>query len=185
MGTSKLLLEVGGQTLIDVVLRGWRDSNVDATVVVVRADDAELVDRCQRWGVDVAVAESEPPEMRDSLVIGLDYIELRRQPRATDAWLVAPADLPGMNATIVDQVLASYDPARPRITVASVAGRRRHPVLLPWSEAGVFRNDPVGGGLDGFLEQKSARIDIVELDSRAALDDLDTPADLRRWTNGG
>jgi len=183
MGARKLLLDVGGHAMIDAVLQSWCASAVDSTVVVARADDAELIDRCRRFNILLVATHADPPEMRDSLVIGLGHIERLCHPQATDAWLVAPADLPGLTAAAINEVLSQYDPEKPRIVAASVDGRRRHPVLLPWSEAAAFRSGPAIGGLDYFLSRRSAMIDNVELDGRAALDDIDAPDDLLRWTS--
>ena len=43
MGAPKLLLPLGDSTVIEHVLAAWTASPVTRTVVVVRADDAELL----------------------------------------------------------------------------------------------------------------------------------------------
>jgi molybdenum cofactor cytidylyltransferase len=45
MGAPKLLLPLGDRPVIDWVLAAWTASRVTRTVVVVRADDAPLLER--------------------------------------------------------------------------------------------------------------------------------------------
>ncbi|MCA9238238.1 MAG: NTP transferase domain-containing protein [Planctomycetales bacterium] len=184
MGASKLLLPMRGATLIDAVLRAWIESAVTQTVVVVRAADVALAERCRRHDVHVVAVDAEPREMRDSLEIGLQYAARRFAPQVDDAWLVAPADLPGLNAKSINAVLARYEPAAPRVVIPLGDGRPGHPVLLPWSEAAAFRSMRGAGGLDCFLRDRPAgKTDAFEPVDGVVRGDLDTPDDLRRWTS--
>lgn len=181
MGQSKLLLRVKGRLLIDTVLEAWIDSAITHTIVVVRADDAPLIKQCRQHAVQVVEADPPPREMRDSIEIGLQEVARQFAPRAHDAWIVAPADLPGLTPAAVDEVVSRYDPATPRIVIPCQGGRQGHPVLLPWRAAALFLDASDAGGLDRFLAaQPVERLDAFESPAALVQADLDTPEDLRR-----
>ncbi|MCC6492196.1 MAG: NTP transferase domain-containing protein [Pirellulales bacterium] len=178
MGAAKLLLPVGDATLIDLVLRAWIPSRVSRIVVVVRGDDLPLRQRCQAYDVDLVAAPASTPDMKASVQCGLQHIARHYAPALVDAFLVAPADLPELSPALIDQVLRAYDPFRPAPVVPVAAGRRGHPLLLPWSLAPlVFALTPeqgVNALLDRLPHQE------VQWPAAASFDDLDAPADLDR-----
>jgi molybdenum cofactor cytidylyltransferase len=178
MGVPKLLLPHDGRTIIERVLESWTDSHVDHVVVIVRADDTRLANLCRSFNVHVVTAATPPAEMRVSIEIGLDCISDRWSPRPTDAWLVAPADLPLLSPQSINRVLASYRRDSPRVVLPVVNGRRGHPVLLPWSMVERVRGLASGEGLDSLI--RSAAVEEVNCGDPGVLEDVDTPADYER-----
>jgi molybdenum cofactor cytidylyltransferase len=133
MGRPKLLLPDGEVTVIETVLTAWQASRVTQTVVVVRQDDQALAETCRQHNVSVVIPDKDPPEMKDSVVAALDYLRNSWQPRDSDVWLLAPADLPDLSPAVIDLLLQSYE-ADPSDTVVPIHdGRRGHPVLFRWS----------------------------------------------------
>jgi len=94
MGSDKLLLPYEGRPIIDRVIDAWIGGGVDQVVVVVRADHTALLHHLQDWDVRVAAIDAPLPEMLDSVRAGLSQISKEFSPRDSDAWLLAPADLP-------------------------------------------------------------------------------------------
>lgn len=178
MGAAKLLLEVGGAPIIEVVARAWLDSTVYRVVVVAREQDESLVDRCRRLGADVVATRSDPAEMRDTIEIGLDYVESRYNPEATDAWLVTPADIPGITRESIDTLISAYSVLAPRVLVPWVNAKRGHPVVLPWWSVAAFRASPRDQGLDAFVRRSDPQL--VRFDDHGLVMDVDTPEDYRR-----
>jgi len=202
MGDPKLLLTWGSGTVIESVLAAWCASRVDRIVTVVRGDDAQLADICRRAGADVAVPETPPPEMKDSVASGLRHIQERYAPGADDAWLLAPADMPDLSSLVIDRLLAEHaeweraaksemgrrsakpasegrDSARVApILVASFQGKRGHPVLFPWALAREVPLLAPHEGVNALLERHVVRE--VACGDASILDDLDTPAQYRR-----
>lgn len=178
MGRPKLLLPLGGGTLVEHVLAAWRASRVAATIVVVHPDDATLADVCRRAGAEVVVPATPPADMKASIMHGLDRVASAHAPTDRDAWLMAPADMPGINAALIDTVIGAYDSAAPRVVVAKVAGKRGHPVLFPWLLAGEVSQLRIDEGVNALL----ARQPPVEIswDDAGALVDIDSPTDYRR-----
>lgn len=178
MGTHKLLLPFGEQTVIERVLASWLASRVDRVVVIVRPGDREVSEIGQRMGADVVAPGSTPAEMKDSVALGVAHIEESFSPVASDAWLLAPADMPRLDASVIDRLLETYHPDRPATLVPVSSGRRGHPVLLPWSRAAEVHTLPVGKGINSLIQ--AGQIVEVELQDAGIHDDLDTPEDYRR-----
>jgi molybdenum cofactor cytidylyltransferase len=178
MGAPKLLLPLAGRAVIDHVLAAWTTSAVTRTVVVVRADDAELLARCRQFDVDVITPPSPPPDMKASVQHALTHIAAAYQPAERDAWLLAPADQPRLSARIVDQLLQAYDPASPIAIAPTWRGERGHPTLLPWSTARDVHQLAPEDGVNSLVERLQVRD--IDCGTPTVLDDLDNLADYDR-----
>src|SRR5438105_1210963 len=97
MGRPKLLLPWQGKTLLEHVLEAWKASRVRATFVVVRPDDEPLIKVAEAAGAIVLRPPLPPPDMRASVCFGVGEIRQMFSPQDSDAWLVAPADLPRLS----------------------------------------------------------------------------------------
>lgn len=180
MGCPKLLLPWGDSTVIEQVLSAWRASGVEQIAVVVRPGDTELAHCCRQSGVDVVVPHADPAEMKDSVRLGLQWIRSRYDPRPTDAWLLAPADMPQLTATLVDRVRAAYAPQQPTLCLPlDASGRRGHPALFPWSLVGEVEGLRAGESIKDLLTRHP--VCEVAVDETALFTDLDTPEDYQRW----
>jgi molybdenum cofactor cytidylyltransferase len=178
MGAPKLLLPLHGKPLIEHVLAAWVASSVTRTVVVVRRDDKELIDRCRAFSVDLVAATEPPRDMKASVQLALDHLAAEYAPLAIDAWLLAPADIPGLSAWVIDRVLLAYDLQRPQATVATFGGRRGHPLLLPWSWACEVAQLEPDEGINSILERLP--VDEVMCDGGSNSYDVDTPTEYVR-----
>ena len=106
MGQPKLLFLRGG-TVIEHVLRVWRDSGVEQVVMVVHPLDDRLAELGAAGGASVVRPETPPPDMKASVRLGLQWVATAG-PLACDAWLLAPADMPGLTATAIASLVAAY-----------------------------------------------------------------------------
>lgn len=180
MGQDKLLLPWGEATVIESLLAAWRASGVDEIVVVTRRDQTPIHALC--GDATIVTPAIAPPEMKDSVGAALDYIRKSFAPHDSDVWLLAPADMPRLDANVVTQVLNAHDPASPTIVVPTSSGKRGHPVLFPWSCAEAVELLSAEEGVNKLLD----RFPVRELDCAAAgiHDDLDTPEDYERLRDG-
>jgi molybdenum cofactor cytidylyltransferase len=181
MGRPKLLLPIGGRPLILHTLAAWQNCCALRVIVVVRPDDEALAEVVRAAGADVVIPPAAPPDMKASLCYGLAHIEQHFQPTAGDAWLVAPADMPGLSPRIIAALLTDFSTNSPgRVIVPTLAGRRGHPVLLPWSLAAQLRELPASEGLNALIERSQPyRLPCDHLEPAAgAFADIDTPDDL-------
>jgi molybdenum cofactor cytidylyltransferase len=179
MGTAKLLLPLGGKTIIENTMDAWRSSGVDRVLVVARADDAPLAALVRACGATCLPADPPPPDMKASVQAGLNYLAAIEQPATGDVWLTAPADLPSFSGEVVRRLLAAHNPDSPRVLVAGHEGRRGHPALFPWSFADELAKLAPDEGRNRLVERSGALI--VECGMEALCADLDTPDDYRRW----
>jgi molybdenum cofactor cytidylyltransferase len=115
--------------------------------------------------------------MKCSVLIGLDRLKCF-QPDLLDAWLLAPADLPGITSEVITQLCRHYDAAPGSIVAPIQEGRRGHPVVFPWSAAGAIAELPADRGIDAIV--KSRPVMEVSIDVPGLLEDLDTPEDYAR-----
>ena len=191
MGGQKLLLPWRGKTVIEAVIDAWRASRVDRVVVVVRPDDTELAAVVRACGVHMVIPPEPPPEMKDSVLHGLDYVRATCHPAESDAWLLAPADMPGLSPKIIDRLLDEREAADgtrsapatlAEILIPAFGGKRGHPVLFPWSLASEVMQLPAGEGLNALVSRGPLRL--IECEDPAILADLDTPEDYRRLHEG-
>jgi molybdenum cofactor cytidylyltransferase len=181
MGAPKLLLPWGDRTLIEQTLAAWRRSRVDRIVVIAPPGADELAQVCSAAGATVVVPASQPAEMKDSILLGLNYVATNVAPTAADAWLLAPADMPELSTAVIDHLLASHRPDQPKILVPTLAGRRGHPVLFPWPLAEKVHQLEPDEGLNALVGREGARE--IPCDAAAnptAFEDIDTPADYQK-----
>jgi molybdenum cofactor cytidylyltransferase len=182
MGQPKLLLPWRGSSMIEAQLAAWRASRVTATIVIVHPEDAQLAAVCRRAGAEVVVAETAPPTMKASVLLGLDHLIKQYAPRQGDAWLLAPADMPMLSEQLIDQVLAAYDPDHPQIMVPQYHSERGHPVLFPWRLVEEVRGLSADEGLN-VLRRRHGGTQVQVADA-GILADIDTPAEYQRLHGG-
>lgn len=172
LGGDKLLLPCRGETILECVLRAWKNSDVSKIIVVIRKNDQPAAAIARRMGVDVICPENNPRDMKASVQAGLKYAEENHAPLDEDVWMLAPADMPRLTAADVNGVLAEHDSEVPAIIVPEFDGQAGHPVLFPWAmRRQVFQlND--GEGINLLVRRSPSRR--IVLSSRRCLEDVDT-----------
>ena len=75
MGRPKLLLPLGGLTILERVVSAARMGGASRSVVVVRPDDADLANAGRAAGADVVRLPAATPDMRATVIAGLNWIE--------------------------------------------------------------------------------------------------------------
>lgn len=183
MGAPKLLLPWNGKTIIEGVLAAWRASNVSHVIMVVHPDDHRLAELGRACGADLVVPASAPRDMKQSVQFALARAE-SYGPRADDCWLLAPADVPTLDAALIDRLISVYreqssSVGRETNVWAPCHGERRgHPVLFRWSIAADVELLAADEGINQLVARGPlARVDVPE---SMILADLDTPEDYRR-----
>ena len=181
MGRPKLLLEIGGQTVIARVVGALRDGGVDAVVVVVPPPQQEGAERLARLaaeaGAIVEVLTSPTTDMRATIEQGIARLDRL----APEGILIVPGDSVGLRGPLVAEVIARFRSDPSRIVVPVREGRRGHPLALPWREALAIAHLPPNVGVNALLQARSALVDPVEVLTTGHDADLDTPDDYRRW----
>jgi molybdenum cofactor cytidylyltransferase len=186
MGRPKLSLPLGGRTVVECVVAALRQGGVDEVLVVVGPTDPGLAALAKGAGASVLRLPDVTADMRATVEMGLHLLEERFHPRPDDAWLLAPADHPALDAEVVRRLLAAYA-ARPSqsIIIAVHERRRGHPILIAWRHVSDIRAHPSGKGINDYLRLQQEQIMEVPAPSAAVLWDLDTPDDYERFAGYG
>ena len=180
MGQPKLLLPLGGATVIERVLTVLDHPAIGARCVVVRASDAPLTDAVRRAGGLVLHPPVDPPDMRASVSFALETIQRDFSPRDDDGWLLVPADHPVLDRGLIEALLSAWQREQPLVLVPRVGNRRGHPTLFRWSLAREVPRIPADLGLNWLLSNHAREVCELSVEGDAALMDLDTPEDYER-----
>lgn len=178
MGAPKLLLPWRGKTLVEHVIAAWRASRVRATFAVVRPDDDKLARVAEAAGAIVVRPPLPPPDMRTSVCFGLGEIGRLFSPTSTDAWLVAPADMPRLSTAVIDRLITEHERNPATALVPVVAGQRGHPLLVPWSWRDRVKQLGADQGLNVLLKAGATlQVECGDLVAAASFGDVDTWAE--------
>jgi molybdenum cofactor cytidylyltransferase len=182
MGQPKLSLLVGGRTVLERLVSALKLGGVERILVVVGAHVHELAVIAKAAGAEALQLTSDTPDMRATVVAGLDHIAATDRPSPDDAWLLAPADHPGVTATLVRGLLvAGTESAGVEVIVPTYNGRRGHPTLIRWRYADDIRKLPTGQGINAFLQSPGLEVRELPVTEPGAVLDLDTPEDYARF----
>jgi molybdenum cofactor cytidylyltransferase len=95
-----------------------------------------------------------------------------------DAVVVLLADMPCIQGGHIDQLIAAFDPERPKIVVPMKEGRRGNPILWPRSYFAEMQAVEGDVGARDLLRRHADQIEAVTFDDDAIFADVDTPAEL-------
>ena len=186
MGQPKLLLPLGGQTVIEHTLRAMKVAGVNHVLVVVGPHVADLGRVVENADAHALVLGAETAEMRSTIERGLGWIEERFRPAAHDLIVLTPGDQPLIGPNVLGSLFAalSENPDR-SITVPTFEGKRGHPLVFQWTHAAPIRALPAGAGVNKYLRDQTGVLLEVPVASVDILSDLDTPEEYaeltRRW----
>ncbi len=180
MGRPKLLLPMGGQTLLHHLLAAVRDGHVSRAVVVVRPDDFDLAEAARGAGAEVVRLPAATPDMLATVRAGLDWIETSLPAAERYGFYLIPADHPFLSPAAFDGLSAAIERRRASIVVPVHEGRRGHPVWIAWSHVPAIRAIPDGQGLNEYLRTQLAVTEEVPWATAEVLLDVDTPVDYEK-----
>lgn len=185
MGRPKLILSIGGRTVIARVVSALREGGASPVVVVAPPRGAPalaaIVVEAEDAGALVVVPDEQPADMRASVERALSALECRDlAPRTI---LLVPADSPGLTAESVARVIEAAAAEPDRVIIPTANGRRGHPVAIPWGLALSIRGLPSGVGVNALVGLQNGAVVEIEIGDPGVTDDLDTPEDFRRWAS--
>lgn len=181
MGRPKLLLPLGGRSVLECVIAAVKEAGVDTVLVVVGPHVRELLPVAREAGASVLELDEETADMRTTVQHGLDWLERHCEPSPDDQWLLLPADHPTLDPEIVRAVLqARLDAPDRSIVIPTYRGKRGHPALLTWRHVPSIRAFLPGQGLNTYMRQRADEVLEKPMPSDAVLVDLDTPEDYAR-----
>ena len=182
MGEPKAFLRLDGRTFLERAVSALRAGGCDRVVVVAggQEDDvaAGVADLAEAMGAYVVRNPAAESEQVDSLRVGL-----RALPAGDEAAVVAPVDIPGMDAGVVREVIGAFRRSGAPVVLPGDGVRRGHPVLFArrvWPE--LLEGD-LPEGARTVIHARAAEVVEVRVPRLPA--DVDTPADYRRLAGRG
>jgi nicotine blue oxidoreductase len=172
LGTPKALVEVGGRRLVDRGVELLAEGGATPVVVVTGAVDVDVTGVITVHNPDWATG------MGSSLRVGLAAL-----PDDAGAVVISLVDQPQIGPDVVARLIAAHV-AGATVAVATYAGKRRNPALFArstWADAAATA---VGDqGARGYFSAHPETVTAVPCDDLGDPVDIDTPADLARFTD--
>jgi molybdenum cofactor cytidylyltransferase len=181
-GPNKLLQEADGQPLVVHAVRSALASQAVEVVVVLghMADD-----------VRATIEKAVSPQARLRFVINPDYADgistsvrtgIGALGKTIDAAVVQLSDMPGVTSSLLDRLIAAFNPVEGRsICVPTVRGKRGNPVLWArrfFEEIARLEGD---SGAKHLIGEYGDLVCEVEMSGEGAITDIDTPEALEAW----
>ena len=180
MGRPKLLLPIGGRTVLEFVISALQTAHVDEIIVVSGPGGEAIAQLATTAGAHAVQLAEQTPDMRATCLAGLNWIEARFQPAPQDAWLLLPADHPTVRADVVFALMNAAARATQSIFLPVHGGRRGHPTLFGWKHVSAIRAQPPDVGINAYIRKNAHEVHELEWSSDEVTRDLDTPADYER-----
>lgn len=177
MGTHKLLLTLGTETVIQRLVRGLSSQGITKIVIVARRDDVLLKKHLADLQVDLVQPESDPPDMKSSVQYALRWIEEHYQPEEEEGWLLVPADHPVLEQSVIDELCQSWERCPADVMIPTYQNRKGHPTFFRWSLAGEIFRLSEEQGINALWQSRNIQPYLQECDVPEILLDLDTPED--------
>ena len=171
---NKLLVEVDGQAMVVTAVRQAIAAGLNPVIVVTGHERERIETALDDLSVTFVHNPAYNQGLSTSLARGISAV-----PASSDAALVCLADMPRVNARVLERVTAAYDPLEGRsICVPTWHGKRGNPIL--WDKRYFAQIAEVSGdiGARHLLGEFQDQIAEVALEDACVLNDIDSPADL-------
>jgi molybdenum cofactor cytidylyltransferase len=168
---NKLLAQVEGAAMIKRVVEAVRRSQADPIIVVTGHQRAKVEAALADQGVTLV----HNPDFAHGLSTSL-HRALGAVPAALDGVVVCLGDMPRIDAPVIDQLIAAFDPLEGRaICLPTWQGKRGNPVLFArrfFAEMQAISGDVGARALIGDYPELVAEVPVAE---DSVLFDVDTP----------
>lgn len=180
MGRPKALLPVEGTTFIERIVATLARTKVDAILVVLGHDAAEMAGRIAHLPVEIVVN----PDYRLGQLSSLQAAIRALGGRDVEGILVHLVDHPFIDRALVDHMIDEFHRSGKLIVVPLCGDRRGHPVMFSQQLFGEFLAAPVEQGAKPVVH--AHRQDSLEIrtDESGVLIDIDTPQEYRKHLRG-
>jgi molybdenum cofactor cytidylyltransferase len=175
MGSNKMLADFHDKPLLLTTVERLKASAVDEVIVITGHQHAEVEAALKGLPVHVAHNPNYADGLSTSLRVGVTAA------KGSDAVLVCLGDMPIVQSSTIDRLIAAFNPTEHRsIVVPTVGGQWGNPVL--WGQEHFARLTSLSGdrGARSLIgDLKSEATEVVTTDE-GILQDVDTPEALER-----
>ncbi len=179
MGRNKLLVDLDGKPLVRRTVEAAAGSAAEPVFVVTGNQAPEVRDALSGLAVEFV----HNPDFRFGLSTSLKA-GIRALPGSADGVLVLLGDMPAITSSLIDRMIAAFDPQEGRaICVATHHGKRGNPVLWDrrfFADILALEGDV---GAKHLVAANSELVCEIESGDDAPLTDIDTPEALDSWVS--
>ncbi|MEE8226541.1 MAG: molybdopterin-binding/glycosyltransferase family 2 protein [Kiloniellales bacterium] len=188
-GVNKLLADVEGRAMIDRVVESVLVSQTEPVVVVTGHERARVEAALAPHVSSGRVRLVHNPDFAAGLSTSL-HRGLAALPEEADGAVVCLGDMPGITASVIDRLVAAFDPLEGRaICLPTWRGKRGNPVLLArrfFAEMQTIAGDVGARALIGEYPEAVCEVAMEALaGGEAVLSDVDTPEALAALKSAG
>ena len=175
MGVQKLLLPLGGGTVIEYIIDQLLNSAIDEVYIVVGHEGDRIAEQISGLAVSVVTNPDYQEGMLSSVRCGLGAL-----PPECEKVMVALGDQPAITTKLVDEMIGSLAATNKGIIVPIYNGKRGHPILFSerYRQEIMTHYDDVG--LRGLLWTHPDDVFELNASTSAVLSDMDHPEDYQR-----
>ncbi len=175
MGTPKMLLSYGENTIIETVLDRIESSGVGNILVVTGAGRESLIQKISDRNVEICVNPDYTRGMYSSVKCGFGAL-----PPEADAVIVFLGDQPMVRPELIDRIIKAWKRHGNGIVIPVYGKKRGHPVLIDARYRDEVLNLDPQNGLRSLMMNHSGDIYELETEYSWVLRDIDTASDYQR-----
>ncbi len=172
MGSQKLILPFGTNTVIEAIVKTALDSSVDETLVVLGAAEDDVRRILKSYPVRLTVNEDYRSGMLSSVQAAFSALPLE-----VAAAVVMLGDQPSIPVSVIEDILKAYRQTGRGIIIPVNEGRRGHPLLVDMKHRSMVLGLDPDEGLRHLVRSHPRDVLEVEVSTPAILKDLDEPQD--------
>ena len=178
MGSQKLVLPYGKNTIIETVIDNVLNSAVDHVLVVLGADQERIRKTIGNRPVQFCHNQEHEKGMLSSVICGI-----RNLPSDAGTALIFLGDQPGIPPSVTNEVIDAYNEELKGIVIPLHNHRRGHPLLVDLKYRKQVESLDLEEGLRTLRHHFPDDVLEVEVDEAGILLDIDTRDDYNNATN--
>lgn len=172
MGSFKPLLPLGGETLVERIIRLFLAAGISDVSVVLGHEARSIIPVLERHEVRVVINERYDEGMFSSVRAGVRQIDRKRR-----AFFLMPADIPLVRPATLRALMDAFRSRDADVCRPCFRGSHGHPPLISSELIPAVMSFSEPGGLRAFLASYGGRIVDVAVEDPGILKDLDTCED--------
>ncbi len=177
MGSQKMLLPFGENTIIETVIDNVIASLVDHVMIVLGPKHEEIMEVIGNRPVQFCHNRDHEKGMLSSIICGI-----RALPSDALSALIFLGDQPGISPAVTNRIIDSYNEELFGIVIPVYDHRRGHPLLVDMKYRKEVEKLDLEEGLRALRHQFPQDVLEVEVNEPGILLDIDTPEDYRKAT---